>query len=136
LRIGQIEESTMRFDTAMTGAMLIAVVLSSSSALAADNEAGVPLSPAEAAGPWTIQTGGHAVCTLQLGADHKVQAGDCGAALPGQPAAWQATPDGMKLVDASGQPVLAFGRWSNSLFVAHRSSGEDLQLRRGGPGAP
>jgi hypothetical protein len=29
--------------------------------------------------------------------------------------------------------VIAFNRWSNSLFVSHRASGADIQLRRGGP---
>ena len=28
---------------------------------------------------------------------------------------------------------MGFNRWSNSLFVAHRSSGVDVQLRRGSP---
>jgi hypothetical protein len=31
--------------------------------------------------------------------------------------------------------VIAFNRWSNSLFVSHRSSGVDIQLKRGAPGA-
>ena len=43
------------------------------------------------------------------------------------------TKDGMQLIGADGQPVIAFHRWSNSLFVSHRSSGVDIQLRRGGP---
>jgi hypothetical protein len=37
----------------------------------------------------------------------------------------------MNLVDASGQTLIGFGRWSNSLLVSHRSSGEDIQLERG-----
>lgn len=99
-----------------------------------DNEAGVPLSPAEAAGPWTVESGGHAVCTLTLGAAHTVKApATCGGALPASPTGWQATRDGMQLT-ANGQPVLAFHRWSNSLFVSHRASGVDIQLRRGAPG--
>ena len=38
----------------------------------------------------------------------------------------------MQLIDAGGQPLIAFHRWSNSLFVSRRSSGVDIQLRRGG----
>jgi len=37
-------------------------------------------------------------------------------------------------VDGAGQPVIAFNRWSNSLFVSHRASGVDVQLKRGPPG--
>ena len=126
----------MRFST--IGASLLAAVaaLLSAPTFAADNQAGVPLSPGEAAGPWTIETGGHSVCTLTLGADHSVKAGNCGPTLSIAPSAWQPTGDGMKLIDASGQTVMGFGRWSNSLFVAHRASGEDVQLRRGVPGSP
>jgi hypothetical protein len=39
----------------------------------------------------------------------------------------------MSLVDSDGQTVLGFSRWSNSLFVSHRSSGVDVQLKRGAP---
>ena len=48
-------------------------------ALAADNEAGVPLSPTEAAGGWTVETGGHAICMLRLTEDHRQRV----AAVPG-----------------------------------------------------
>ena len=58
----------------------------------------------------------------------------CGDVLATSPTGWQPTRDGMQLVSADGQPVIAFHRWSNSLFVSHRSSGVDVQLRRGGPG--
>jgi hypothetical protein len=98
-----------------------------------DHEAGVPLTPAEAAGTWTVSSGGRDLCRLTLGAAHTVQApATCGDALPGAPTAWSPTRDGMQLT-ANGQPVIAFHRWSNSLFVSHRSSGVDIQLRRGGP---
>ena len=99
-----------------------------------DHEAGVPLTPAEAAGAWTVATGGRDVCQLTLTAAHGVKApSSCAAALPTSPAGWQPTRDGVQLTDAGGQPVLAFHRWSNSLFVSRRSSGVDVQLRRGGP---
>jgi hypothetical protein len=29
--------------------------------------------------------------------------------------------------------LASFNRWSNSLFVSHRSGGVDVQLMRGGP---
>lgn len=99
-----------------------------------DHEAGVPLAPAEAAGAWTVSSGGKDLCTLSMGAAHTVKASsDCGGLLPIAPTAWQPTSDGMQLTGAGGQQVLAFHRWSNSLFVSHRSSGADIQLRRGGP---
>ncbi len=99
---------------------------------AADNEAGVPLTPAEAAGAWTVSSDGHDLCTLTLSANHgvKSQVG-CRDAIPGAPATWQATSDGMQLMGSGGQPLIAFHRWSNSLFVSHRASGVDIQLRRG-----
>ncbi|MBS0332837.1 MAG: hypothetical protein JSS35_08730, partial [Proteobacteria bacterium] len=56
----------------------------------------------------------------------------CNTVLPGAPASWQPTADGMELMGADGKPVMAFHRWSNSLFVSHRRSGGDIQLRRGG----
>ena len=103
-------------------------------AFAADNEAGVPLSPAEAAGGWTVETGGHAVCMITLTASHGATVGNgCGDALPAGITGWAATADGMALTDTGGQVLAPFNRWSNSLFVSHRSSGVDVQLMRGGP---
>ena len=120
---------------------LIAVAaLAATPALAEDTQAGTPLAPAEAAGAWTVQAEGRDVCVLTLKAD-RAGAGyavnppaTCDETLPGKPVAWQPTPDGMRLLDAAGRPLIAFNRWSNSLFVAHRSSGFDVQLRRGGAG--
>nr|MEA2799754.1 Protease inhibitor Inh [Phenylobacterium sp.] len=123
---------TLRIAVGLAGAALFA---GASIATAADNQAGVPLKPAEAAGPWTIESGGHALCTLTLSASHTVSTpAACGEFLPTSPTGWQPTKDGMQLVAADGQPVLTFQRWSNSLFVSHRASGVDIQLRRGGPG--
>lgn len=103
-------------------------------ALAEDNQAGVPLAPAEAAGAWTVSSGGHDLCVLSLTAQHAVRApATCADALPTRPTAWEATRDGMRLLAADGAPLIAFNRWSNSLFVSHRASGSDIQLRRGGP---
>jgi hypothetical protein len=101
-------------------------------AIAADNEAGVPLSPAEAAGGWTVETGGHNVCMIQLTANHGANVGQgCGDALPAGITGWQATADGMALT--GGGQTVPFSRWSNSLFVSHRSTGVDVQLMRGNP---
>jgi hypothetical protein len=103
-------------------------------ALAADHEAGVPLSPAEAAGGWTVETDGHAICMITLTADHgATPSGSCGDALPAGVTGWQPTADGMALTGADGQSLAPFSRWSNSLFVSHRSSGTDVQLMRGPP---
>jgi hypothetical protein len=98
-----------------------------------DHEAGVPLTSAEAAGVWTLASGGRDQCHLTLGAAHSVKAdAGCREILP-SPTGWQATRDGMALTDPGGKTILAFHRWSNSLFVSHRASGVDVQLRRGGP---
>jgi len=99
-----------------------------------DHEAGVPLSPAEAAGGWTVENNGHAICMIQLTADHGATPGaGCADALPAGIAGWQPTADGMALTDQNGQVLAPFNRWSNSLFVSHRSSGTDVQLMRGPP---
>jgi len=111
-----------------------AFLLLARAAMAADHEAGVPLSPAEAAGAWTVETGGHAICMIRLTADHGAQVGDnCGDSLPAGVTGWAATADGMALTGANGQALAPFNRWSNSLFVSHRSSGVDVQLMRGPP---
>lgn len=120
-------------------ALAAAILLSSGVALAAeDHETGVPLAPKEAVGSWTLESSGHSICVLKLGAEkagagaYKVEApASCGGALPAGLAGWVPAPDGMNLVDASGQTLISFGRWSNSLLVSHRSSGEDVQLKRG-----
>ena len=115
----------------------LALMAHPSAATAQDHEAGAPLTPAEAAGAWTLESGGVDLCVVTLGAakaggGYAAKANQaCGNALLGSPAAWQPTPDGMQLVDAGGKRLIAFNRWSNSLFVSHRSSGVDVQLKRG-----
>jgi len=111
-----------------------ALVMGVGAALAADHEAGMPLSPQEAAGGWTVETGGHAVCMIRLTVNFGAQPnGSCGDALPAGVTGWKATSDGMALISADGQVLAPFNRWSNSLFVSHRSSGTDVQLMRGPP---
>lgn len=101
---------------------------------AEDHEAGVPLTPAAAAGAWSVSSNGQDLCVLTLDANHGVKAPhSCDDALPGRPTTWQPTKDGVALIGAG--PPVEFHRWSNSLFVSHRSSGVDIQLRRGGRGA-
>ena len=118
---------------ALTGA---AVLAGATLAVAEDNEAGAPLTPSEAAGAWTVSSAGRDLCVVTLGAGHSAKvSANCGDAIPASATAWQATKDGMQLTGAAGQPVIAFHRWSNSLFVSHRSSGVDIQLRRGVPNA-
>ena len=113
--------------------IVLAALAAAGAAYAADNEAGVPLSPAEAAGAWTISSEGQDLCTLTLNASHGVKSSSaCNSALSGAPASWQATADGVQLLGSDGKQIMAFHRWSNSLFVSHRRSGEDIQLRRGG----
>ena len=115
-----------------------ALYLMAGAAAAADNEAGVPLQPSEAAGRWTIETKGQDICTLTLGtkrlapAQYDVSgAAACNAVLPQPVSAWTPTRDGMAFVGPGGATSIAFNRWSNSLFVSHPSSGVDIQLKRG-----
>ncbi|HEY1415768.1 MAG TPA: AprI/Inh family metalloprotease inhibitor [Caulobacteraceae bacterium] len=111
---------------------LIAILGIAGPVLAADHEAGVPLTPAEAVGGWTLSTQGRAVCMIRLGARHTVRTnGDCSGALSAQPIGWAPTQDGMRLTGPGGQTVMAFDRWSNSLFVSEKGSATDAQLRRG-----
>jgi hypothetical protein len=124
----------------VAGVSAASLVLGATTALAVDNEAGVPLTPAEAAGGWTLEAAGHPVCMVKLTATRTAAAAyaasapaNCGEALPAGVAGWTPTADGMALTGADGHVLIAFDRWSNSLFVSHRSSGMDIQLQRGGP---
>jgi hypothetical protein len=133
------KEKAMRIPLIAAG-LIGAGLLSAPIAAAEDHEAGVPLTPAEAAGGWTVEVGGRGVCMITLTAQkvaggYGAKGGTCGGAIPGAPAAWQPTADGMQLVDASGRTIVALDRWSNSLFVSHRASGVDIQLKRGAPGS-
>jgi hypothetical protein len=111
----------------------LAAALFARAAFAADHEAGVPLAPAEAAGVWTVESGGHAICTVKLTANHAASVGPhCGGALPSGITGWTATSDGMALTGAGGQ-VMTFNRWSNSLFVSRIGDDRDVQLMRGPP---
>jgi len=108
-------------------------------ALARD-QVGLPLSPADAAAQgWTLETRGHSICQVRLGAA-AVSKGvyradipaECGQTLPAGVAGWRPVTDGAAFVDGQGQVLIDFNRWSNSLLVSHQSSGVDIQLRRGG----
>ena len=122
------------------GAGLIgAVLLMAPGAGRAASLAGTPLTPSDAAGPWTLESSGRTLCVLSLGRDKsaagyalKVPA-SCGDAVPATVAAWAPEPDGMKFISADGQTVIGFNRWSDSLLVSHRSSGAEVQLKRGPP---
>ena len=101
-------------------------------AWAFDQEAGVPLSPAEAAGGWTLSSNGQAVCAIHLSARHGVRAdAACSGLLSGEPTGWAPTHEGMRLIDQGGRTVASFDRWSNSLFVTVVGSPVDIQMRRG-----
>jgi hypothetical protein len=123
-------------------AVLAGALVATAAANAADNQAGLPLSPADAAGAWTLESAGASICTVKLSAQKAGSAGfrvdapaACDQVLPAGAVAWTPTADGMALNGSDGKVLIAFNRWSNSLFVSHRASGTDLQLKRGGPGA-
>jgi hypothetical protein len=108
-------------------------------ALARD-QVGMPLRPADAAAQsWTLETRGQSICTIRLAATVVTKGvyraevpPDCGQVLPPGVAGWRPVTDGAALVDGQGQVLIDFDQWSNSLLVSHRSSGIDIQLRRGG----
>ncbi|HEY5072233.1 MAG TPA: AprI/Inh family metalloprotease inhibitor [Caulobacteraceae bacterium] len=123
------------------GGLVAALCLCGASAASAeDNQAGQPLDPKDAAGAWTLQSQGATICVVRLSARRAASgfgfqgSPQCGEALPHGAVGWRPTADGMALVGADGASLIAFGRWSNSLFVSHRASGIDLQLKRGLPG--
>jgi hypothetical protein len=106
----------------------------------ARDQVGTPLAVSDAAAQgWTLETQGHAICKVRLSAQpagNGVYRADvpaaCSQTLPGGVAGWRPVTDGAALVDGQGQVLIDFNRWSNSLLVSHRSSGVDIQLRRGG----
>lgn len=107
-------------------------------ALAQPEQAGVPLTPGEAAGSWTVASGGRWVCVVgftrtrtALGYALRVPPA-CASVLPAGIAAWAPTPDGMSLIGADGGAI-DFDRWSNSLLVSRQDSGVDISISRGTP---
>jgi Protease inhibitor Inh len=106
----------------------------------ARDQVGTPLAVSDAAAQgWTLETAGHTVCKVRLGAQaigkgvyHADVPADCAQTLPAGVAGWKPVTDGAALVDGQGQVLIDFNRWSNSLLVSHQSSGVDVQLRRGG----
>jgi Protease inhibitor Inh len=127
--------------------LLISVIAASAlgaaaPALAQDagpNGYGSPLKPSDAAAqPWLVESHGQTTCKLRLESAqtspgvYRVSAGDCGGALPTGVAGWKPDDSGLSLVDSQGQVVVKLNRWSNSLMVAPRASGVDLQLQRAG----
>lgn len=103
-----------------------------------DHQAGLPLTASDAAAQrWTLESDGHNVCQVALtsqaignGAYRASAPPECGSAL-GAVAGWKPASDGATLLDGSGQTLIHFSRWSNSLLVAPKRAGVDLQLRRG-----
>jgi len=104
-----------------------------------DDQAGIPLKPADAAAqPWTLEDQGRSLCVVrhegvEVGAGgYKVDISpDCGGSLPAGVAAWEPLTDGAAFVGPDGRVLVHFSRWSNSLLVANRRDGFDVQLRRG-----
>jgi len=85
---------------------------------------------------WLLQAHGQVLCRLTLsgrashgGPYHANIPADCRSALPAGATGWKPTPDGIVLVAADGEVLVAFARWSESLFVSS-GPGPDLQLAR------
>jgi len=105
----------------------------------ARDQVGTPLKTEDAAAqPWTLEHQGRTLCVIRLDAraiSHDVfrveVPADCGGNLPAGVAAWRPVTDGAALIDGEGRVLVDFNRWSDSLLVADRASGFDMQLRRG-----
>jgi hypothetical protein len=93
--------------------------------------------PAGVADSWLVESHGQVLCALRL-SNRKTKGGffgaevpaECGGALPAGVAGWRPTADGVELVGAGGSTVIAFERWSESLFVSTGAGAPDLQLSR------
>jgi hypothetical protein len=101
-----------------------------------------PASPGAVADAWQLQSRGRVVCTLELygrapkGGPYAAEIpSDCRGALPPGVVGWKPTPEGIALVARDGAAVVAFERWSESLFVSTGAGAPDLQLARA-PFAP
>jgi hypothetical protein len=103
---------------------------------------GMPLKVNDAAAQaWTLESAGHSICVVRLGAEpvskgvyHTDIPAGCGPVLPAGVAGWRPVTDGAALVDGQGQILVDFDQWSNSLLVSRRAGGLDVQLRRGAKG--
>jgi hypothetical protein len=101
------------------------------------------VAPNQMADSWLVQSQGQTLCTVKLserstggGAYAATIPGDCQNSLPAGATGWMPTADGVGLVGAGGVTLIDFRRWSESLFVSHRSSGQDLQLSRAPAATP
>ena len=107
---------------------------------APDDQPPAPLTSAEAAGPWTLESDGRPICELDLGREKISHSGfaltvplACGDALPSNLVAWAPAPDGVRLVGWDDRALLGFSRLGDGRLVSHRGDGADLQLQRGDP---
>ena len=119
--------------------ILLALLLATGLWLPAAGARAQAARPGEIADAWVLQAHGHVLCRLTL-SGRATKAGpygadipaDCQSALPAGAAGWKPTADGIVLVAADGAVLVAFDRWSESLFVSS-GPGPDLQLARASP---
>jgi len=105
--------------------------------VASAQPAGAAPKPGEVADAWLLESHGQIICRLTL-SHRATRAGpygaeipaDCRGALPAGAAGWKPITDGITLVAADGAVLIAFERWSESLFVSTGSGAPDLQLAR------
>ena len=100
---------------------------------------GLPMKPADAAaGPWTLHSRDHAICTVHFSAERgpgnvygAAISPECGDALPPGVAGWKPVTDGLALVGADGATLLDFNQWTPSDLIAHPPGGAPyLELKR------
>jgi hypothetical protein len=121
----------------MLVAAAVAAALSFDASLALAQPERARLEPGAVADAWLLQSHGRVVCRLTL-SSRATKAGpygaeipdDCRAALPPGATGWKPAADGIALVGADGAVLVAFDRWSESLFVSTGAGAPDLQLSR------
>jgi hypothetical protein len=99
---------------------------------------GLPMKPSDAAaGPWTLRTRDHTICTLTLSAErgpNGVYAAaiprECGAEIPAGVVGWKPVTDGLALVGPDAVTVLDFNQWTPRDLVARRNGAPYLEMVR------
>ena len=122
---------------AVLAAPVSAVADSDISALVRD-AVGLPMKPHDAAaGPWTLRTRDHTICTLTLsgepgggGVYGVTIPRECGSEIPPGVIGWKPSADGLALVGSDAAPVLDFNQWTPRDLVARRNVAPYLEMVR------
>lgn len=122
---------------------LVLAALSAGPALAQDmadlarDAIGVPMPPNQAAGDWTLESHGRAICRIAFSGEKQASkiygaslSRDCAPALPPGIVGWKPVTDGLALVSEDGRILVDFNRITGTHLVSPASSGFDVELRK------